>query len=186
MTAYSYRCPRCAVLLEFAEVEGRRQLACPQCGGLAATVALLRQTSSRESFRQFWAATMSSTRPGRLPCPGCGGRMQHIDVEFDKDKVELDRCQPCQFVWFDPEERERVLGEAADQQQLAAKAESARIARLPVAARAQLAGLGARQRIEAAEREGVRKAIEVARTPVRPPPRHTDLDPVGWMTEWLL
>jgi Zn-finger nucleic acid-binding protein len=186
MPAHSYDCPRCAAPLDFTAVEGRRQLACQECGGLAATVAMLRQTSSKESFRFFWAATLSSTRPGHLPCPGCGGPMQHVDVEFDAHTVGLDRCRPCQFVWFDPDERERVLGEAADQRRVAEEAESARIARLPVAARAQLAGLAARQRVEAAERESIRGAIELASLPVRARPRSTDINPAGWMVDILL
>ena len=162
-----YRCPRCAgETLSHQELGGRRQLHCARCGGVAATVAILRQTTSKEAFRTFWSAAMAGGIEVALPCPCCNATMGHVMVPEGDGHIELDRCKACQIVWFDADERERALGAVEDPEARARAQAAARQAALPPEARAAMAQLDA-QRVQAADRHADRaRLIEQARRPV--------------------
>lgn len=51
---------------------------------------------------------------GTLPCPACDRTMKQVDTRNDvggdlAGPIQLDLCEPCTLIWFDPQEREHAF-----------------------------------------------------------------------------
>lgn len=187
MSTPDYPCPRCGIPLGFEAVEDRRQMVCPSCGGVAPTVAVLRQTSDRPAFQGFWRSVMTASGPGHLACPACSREMQEVQVQAGPETVTVDRCVPCGIVWFDPEERERLLGAARDRAAAAREARAAEIAQLPAEAQAAIAGLAVEGELRKVRSETIQTSAKALNTKVEPMWRRGRLDIHGalWLIEAL-
>ena len=74
---------------------------CPNCGGRAVGIALLRRTVDPAVINDLWAKTYTSaSHPGR-PCPICAHAMLEAEVGGATRPLTLDVCKRCEFVWFD-------------------------------------------------------------------------------------
>jgi Zn-finger nucleic acid-binding protein len=95
----SLRCPRCRVDLDVVATRGQTHH-CPRCGGVALTVALLRQFAPEERIKRLWLASTDG-EPGD-PCPSCS-RPLVVVPPYGERSTALDVCRPCQLIWFDAE-----------------------------------------------------------------------------------
>lgn len=128
---------------------------------------------------------MTASGPGHLPCPACARPMQAVRAETGGETVTVDRCAPCQIVWFDADERARILGEARDREATRREAEAARIAALPPEAQGALAGLQAEATARQAERGALQASLDRLNEPVKPRWHrgHGDLHGALWILE---
>lgn len=131
-------------------------------------MAVLRQTSPKPAFQAFWGAVMGASGPGHLPCPSCDRAMQAVQAETEGETISIDRCALCLIVWFDADERARLLGKARDQQAAQAEAQAAHMAALPPQARGAIAGLEATTRVRANERAALQMSLDRLNQPVEP------------------
>lgn len=92
-------CPRCSVALEIASHPGWRVDRCPKCGGLAATLALLRRFVPPERLRKIWRRLGEVERGDR--CPSCRHCLHTLPVDHAGRRLEIDACGTCQLLWFD-------------------------------------------------------------------------------------
>jgi membrane associated rhomboid family serine protease len=86
---------------------------CPECGGCAAGLPVLRKGVAADAVRELWQRAREAGDPGLTPCPMCDGRMAEAVLRAGSDPVTLDVCVRCRFVWFDREEREKLPARAA-------------------------------------------------------------------------
>jgi Zn-finger nucleic acid-binding protein/DNA-directed RNA polymerase subunit RPC12/RpoP len=107
-------CPICRRPLVAATIDDRRRIdACTECYGLliplsvfATTVVAKRRAAAKP------AVTPPRTSPRDLErvldCPNCGERMI-TDWYYGPGNVVIDRCEPCDLVWLDGGELQRVI-----------------------------------------------------------------------------
>jgi Zn-finger nucleic acid-binding protein len=86
---------------------------CPECGGCAAGLPVLRKGVDAESVNELWQRARETGDPIGVLCPMCGKRMAEVALQAGSDPVTLDVCVRCRFVWFDREEREKLPARAA-------------------------------------------------------------------------
>ncbi len=101
-------CPRCRTELARSHGEEGNSWTCASCGGRAVSLAVLRKTARDGVASGIWQDARLSPRAGDLACPWCARRMDRVADEEVVSGTELDVCIPCQFVWFDASEAERV------------------------------------------------------------------------------
>ena len=102
-------CPHCQLELEKEFYYGFVCYRCPECGGHLITISGLRNLSADKPFvNLLWkTACYGYSEPG----PGCGNcphPMRRVTLPLNGIGLELDVCQKCQFIWFDPAELERI------------------------------------------------------------------------------
>ncbi len=78
--------------------------ACPECGGRALSVELLRRTFTNESINPFWRRVIGDPTIGHRACPCCGRRMLEVALADESNSPQVDVCRLCHFVWFDANE----------------------------------------------------------------------------------
>ena len=78
--------------------------ACPECGGRALSVELLRRTFTNESINPFWRRVIGGPAIGHRACPCCGRRMLEVALADKSNSPQVDVCRLCHFVWFDANE----------------------------------------------------------------------------------
>jgi len=101
-------CPRCNLPLKEVRTSGGVFYSCDVCGGRAVTIELLRKRFTPESINPLWLHAMRGEGRVGLPCPSC--RQPMIDVaSSDRAEINVDVCQHCHFVWFDPHEVEMLV-----------------------------------------------------------------------------
>jgi len=81
---------------------------CPDCGGHAVGLAILRKVVERNQINQFWQKTRNAAQAGTRPCPSCRKLMLEVPLGETPELFKLDVCRACQFVWFDPKELEAL------------------------------------------------------------------------------
>jgi Zn-finger nucleic acid-binding protein len=104
-------CPHCHQETEFAHVLKLKVVACPACHGFlaqskdfAGLVAAVRSHfRGKESVQRFEPAEMQVRRQ----CPTCGKTME-THPYAGPGSVVVDSCSPCQTVWLDGGELERI------------------------------------------------------------------------------
>src|SRR5437762_1589782 len=111
-------CPRCAVALQSAELQGARLEACGRCGGRWLDPEALRtildagepapgtdEASAGEGAARH-QVPLDRVREG-LSCPSCAGGMETFNYATDSGVI-LDKCPRCNRIWLDGGELERV------------------------------------------------------------------------------
>lgn len=78
--------------------------ACPECGGRALSVELLRRTFTNESINPFWRRVLTNPATGDRACPCCDRSMLQVALADAADSPAIDVCRLCHFVWFDANE----------------------------------------------------------------------------------
>jgi len=102
-----YRCPDCQIELSSLSHEGALFWYCPQCGGGAANMSVLRKRLEKRTVNYFWKKALNGEGSEKRPCPVCGQKMLEVDSSSRSELPLLDICVPCQFVWFDANEYEK-------------------------------------------------------------------------------
>jgi membrane associated rhomboid family serine protease/Zn-finger nucleic acid-binding protein len=100
-------CPRCSLRLKAVRSAAGISWGCPRCGGAAVAMPVLRSKIVAEALRRVWGAAVESPA-GDLRCPSCSRAMLRRAPAIDGGDIALDLCRPCQLVWFDPGEIERL------------------------------------------------------------------------------
>lgn len=99
-------CPNCHGRLARTQNELGVYWVCPECGGRAVNLAVLRKAVAGEFVSRVWGLARDGIgTPGRR-CPTCDLPMLEVAVSPAEDSLKLDVCRRCQFVWFDPGELE--------------------------------------------------------------------------------
>ena len=102
-------CPHCQKELQKEFYHGFVCYCCPECGGHLITISGLRNLSADKPFvNLLWkTACYGYSEPG----PECGNAphpMRRVTLPLNGIALELDVCQQCQTIWFDPAELERI------------------------------------------------------------------------------
>ena len=103
-----FACPSCGT--ELNRTAGKRGVVwlCVKCKGRAMNVSLLRQLVERTQFNRMWQMAWKAPQLSERLCPSCQRLMVETPVNPPPDPLVLDVCKPCQFVWFDPSEFEKM------------------------------------------------------------------------------
>jgi len=64
--------------------------------------------AGREPAGELWVEANRPERHAGVACPICRGATAEVPLPVDDGHVHLDVCVGCQFVWFDPQELERL------------------------------------------------------------------------------
>ena len=98
-------CPRCGSepLVRHAVATGGIAHQCPRCHGTQRSLAVLRGRSGDALLPRLWAEANAHPRPG-VACPLC----RRSAIALMAEGMELDLCRPCQSLWFDADELERL------------------------------------------------------------------------------
>lgn len=100
-------CPSCSTRLQTRPLGQARSLACPRCGGRAVTLPALRRVARPDRVAAIWSATHGQREAAGAPCPTCARAMNLVSID-EGAPLWLDVCRPCQQVWFDGGELERL------------------------------------------------------------------------------
>ena len=79
---------------------------CATCSGMAANLAVLRKSLGAETVRQFWLKATKESTPSIRKCPSCAQRLREFATDLNAQRIRLDLCRGCQFMWFDRNELE--------------------------------------------------------------------------------
>src|ERR1043166_1023529 len=103
-----FTCPNCSTGLTRTAFEHGMCWGCPNCGGRAGGLALLRRTVAKSCLGSPWRGV--SQRRGRAsrPCPVCHRPMTEVEEGREEDTLPVDVCTRCEFVWLDRSEYERM------------------------------------------------------------------------------
>ncbi|MCX5676106.1 MAG: rhomboid family intramembrane serine protease [Planctomycetota bacterium] len=108
-------CPRCAAPLDERLTEVGIAYICPKCQGRMVGMPVLRNAGASEGFlRSLWSAARHEDAPRRLKCPHCLRPMSQVAAQARDGELEVDICCPCNAVWFDRKELDRVPHEIPD------------------------------------------------------------------------
>lgn len=108
------QCPVCRRSLERTRTESGNVFVCATCGGLMATLAVLRRIVARETINAVWQRVRQAVDEGKATslasrlCPTCSQPMVLTPSCSTENKVMLDVCMRCQLIWLDAEELERL------------------------------------------------------------------------------
>lgn len=105
-------CPHCQSRLNKVAGGVGRFWSCPACNGRAVTLPVLQKVAPQKLINQLWQDARSGTDVGDRACPACDRKMKVVPLA-DTGNLSVDVCLGCHFVWFDPQEFEKVSG--ADQ-----------------------------------------------------------------------
>lgn len=101
----AYICPSCSSHLERRGGDHGIFWACPQCGGRAVGLGLVKRTLDPSLITQLWTMARSEGRGHDRTCPSCGRSMNEVTLP-DEHLPALDVCTRCELVWFDPKKYE--------------------------------------------------------------------------------
>ena len=108
-------CPRCAAPLDERLTEVGIAYICPKCQGRMVGMPVLRNAGASEGFlRSLWSAARREDAPRRFKCPHCSRPMSQVAAQARDGELEVDVCCPCNAVWFDRNELDRVAHEIPD------------------------------------------------------------------------
>jgi Zn-finger nucleic acid-binding protein len=99
-----FLCPGCRIPLRQMRMDPGIFWACPQCGGRALNVELLRRTFTDESINPFWLHAIRGQGKTGRDCPCCRHSMIEVPLADDPGAPAIDVCRSCHFVWFDASE----------------------------------------------------------------------------------
>jgi membrane associated rhomboid family serine protease len=71
-------------------------------------LSVVRRMAGREPSKTLWREAVRSEADEGVGCPICHRAMAEVRLPVDGGRVPLDVCTGCQFVWFDPEELDKL------------------------------------------------------------------------------
>ncbi|OGV48354.1 MAG: hypothetical protein A2X49_13145 [Lentisphaerae bacterium GWF2_52_8] len=106
-------CPNCQAHLQRTNTAHGIFFDCDRCGGRTVGIGVLRKLFAPDVLNRLWQAARENPQESQLRCPHCTKRMKAVLVQYSpENKIELDVCQTCTQVWFDPNEFAAILKEA--------------------------------------------------------------------------
>lgn len=103
-----FYCPNCRGEVERERHAGGLHWVCRGCAGRTVNLSVLRKTRSVAFVSDLWAKVRNGDGVFGRACPACEKPMLTVSVPSGAGWEDLDACKVCQFVWFDPEEFERI------------------------------------------------------------------------------
>ena len=103
-----FHCPNCQGEIERERHEDGLHWVCRSCSGRTVNLSVLRKTRSAAFVAELWAKVRNGDGVFDRACPACTKPMLTVSVASGAGWEELDACKVCQFVWFDPEEFQRI------------------------------------------------------------------------------
>ncbi len=103
------KCPACSQ--EMTQVFYQRKICfqCANCGGRMMTLAGLRNLCRDRDFaNRLWQAARYGEAGAGPVCPSCQKLMRRVSKSLSDAAIELDLCDSCQLIWFDPGELEQI------------------------------------------------------------------------------
>lgn len=102
-------CPRCDNNLTRQKTPSGFRYVCEKCNGLAVNFPVLQHERVTDDFlKGLWKATRSENVTRQRRCPHCSKLMAEITAQTTSGEVTLDLCQPCQTIWFDTDELDKL------------------------------------------------------------------------------
>ncbi|MEQ8570972.1 MAG: rhomboid family intramembrane serine protease [Deltaproteobacteria bacterium] len=100
------RCPRCTYPLMLFVHEGEELDHCRRCGGNFLDPGEAERLFGAHAGPDQWRESFAAKSKGEtdLLCPKDRTPMEAFEVEFEKDKVEVDLCARCAGLWLDGRE----------------------------------------------------------------------------------
>jgi membrane associated rhomboid family serine protease/Zn-finger nucleic acid-binding protein len=103
------QCPRCDANLIRQKTPAGFRYVCESCGGVAANLPILQhERVSDEYLKTLWKAIRGEDMARQRRCPHCSRLMAEIKTATPSGEILLDICQPCQSIWFDTDELEKL------------------------------------------------------------------------------
>lgn len=103
------KCPNCCVELEKDFFEKTVTFRCPSCRGRMLTISGLRSLCSDKKFvNLLWSTAQHGYAETGPACGSCMHTMRRVTLPLAGTALEVDLCNKCQFIWFDPTELERI------------------------------------------------------------------------------
>ena len=103
-----FDCPACSSALKRVTAPAGIVWICPNCKGRAVNVSLLRRLVERQQFNRLWQTAWDAAVHTDRKCPSCQKPMVEVPLRPPPDPLVLDACKPCQFIWFDASELEKI------------------------------------------------------------------------------
>ena len=98
-------CPNCQSRLARTQNQLGIYWACPNCGGRAVGLAVLRKAAARDFVNRVWGLARDGNGTLGRRCPMCNKPMFKVTLP-QTASLKLDVCKRYDFVWFDPNELE--------------------------------------------------------------------------------
>lgn len=108
MSKIQYTCPTCDKTLDRIQLKQGVVWGCPQCKGRTIGFALLQNLSRPELLGPVWRRARQENRRIGKRCASCRHPCLVVDTGPELGSMELDVCVNCQFLWFDPQELEKI------------------------------------------------------------------------------
>lgn len=103
------RCPRCENNLTRQKTPSGFHYICEKCNGLAVNFPVLQHDRVTDEFiKGLWKATRNEEITRERRCPHCTKLMAEVNAPTPSGEVTLDLCQPCQTIWFDTDELDKL------------------------------------------------------------------------------
>ena len=102
------KCPKCNGPLTQSRTEFGAMFGCAKCGGIMATMAVLRRIVEHKALASMWQAAVQADERGDRPCPTCRQGMVQTPASETHDAPVIDLCPHCQVVWLDATELEQL------------------------------------------------------------------------------
>ena len=83
-------------------------LSCPSCKGRLVPSGALKKITTQDAAAKLWQDFIKTHHPGSRPCPACTRAMRVVNPHTQSGMIELDVCNSCLLIWFDPNELERI------------------------------------------------------------------------------
>jgi Zn-finger nucleic acid-binding protein len=103
-----FDCPACSSALDRTSGPSGIVWVCPNCKGRAVNISLLRRQLNPQHFNRMWQTVLEAELHTDRKCPACEKPMVEVPITPPPDPLVLDACRPCQFVWFDASELEKI------------------------------------------------------------------------------
>lgn len=106
-----FPCPICKTGLRRNYIHGGITFVCDKCHGRMVAFTMLRKGfCCQDAVNDLWRQAAKGGNSLRR-CPYCQKQMKAVTVQEGEDVFELDICMPCQQIWFDPGEMEKISTE---------------------------------------------------------------------------
>ncbi len=104
-------CPRDHTRMRLVEVEEATLDECPKCGGRFFDHGEMFAALGLHADPSYWdrPEATRSVKEAPIHCARCDGHMDLIELAYESERVEIDRCGHCKSVWLDKGEAETVM-----------------------------------------------------------------------------
>ena len=104
-------CPRCRSALRAKRTGVGIHYECSACGGRSVALSIARRKFDAGVLKNLWLSVKDAP-PVRdreaLDCPYCRSKMHPLALEDGTSGFQIDVCRPCQAIWLDATESERL------------------------------------------------------------------------------